>query len=145
MDFRLSPGITPFLADLFVLEIPLALGLAYALRRRPGVELVVALNALGLGAIKLVTDYADVKDIVVAIAGLVGGLVLLSWFGSAAWQTRRLVWFERVVAVGMILVGVYKAVGDFYDPFDLLLADMIVVSGVWILTIRGTSPRPAAA
>jgi hypothetical protein len=143
MDFRLSPGITPFLADLFVLEIPLALGLAYALRRRPGVELVVALNALGLGAIKLVTDYADVKDIVVALAGIVGGLVLLSWFGSAAWRTRGLVRMERVVAVGLILVGVFKAVGDFYDPFDLLLSDMIVVSGVWILMMLDVRPTPA--
>lgn len=132
-SFLLSPGITPLLTDLFVLEFPVALGLAYAVRRGSGVELVVALNVVALGLVKLVTDYGDTKDLFVALAGVAGGLVVLSrWLPGPA-VGRALRFIERLVGVLIIPIGLYKAVGDFYDPFDLLLADLIMVAGVWII------------
>lgn len=146
--FVLSPGITPLLTDLFVLELPVALGVAYAWRGARGFELALALNAVALGLVKLVTDYGDPGDVPVAIGGLVAGtLFALESLKRPAWTRRQ----ASALAVVCGLIGVAKAALDFYDPFDLLLSDLLMVLGVLLTavarTARGTlRPRaPTAA
>jgi hypothetical protein len=150
-DFVLSPGITPLLTDLFVLELPLALGLAYAWRGARGFELALALNAAALGLVKLATDYGDVGDLPVAMGGLLAGaLFALEPLRRPAWTPRQAAGL-LVVGVLVVLIGVAKAAHDFYDPFDLLLADLNMVLGVLLTTValtvrRGRSPpSPATA
>lgn len=145
--FVLSPGITPLLTDLFVLELPLALGFAYAWRGARGFELALALNAIALGVVKLVTDYRDVGDLIVAIGGLIAGtLFALESLKRPAW-TRRQTTGLLVAGVAVGLIGVTKAAVDFYDPFDLLLADLLMVLGVLLTTVALTARqgRPSRA
>lgn len=140
--FVLSPGITPLLTDLFVLELPVALGVSYAWRGARGFELALALNAVALGLVKLVTDYGDPGDLPVAIGGLVAGaLFALEPLKRPAWSRRQA---SALLVVGPVsgLIGLAKAALDFYDPFDLLLSDLLIVLGVLLtavaLTARGT-------
>lgn len=130
-QFLLSPGITPQLTDLFVLEFPIAVGFAYFLKGSKGVELVIGLNALVLAVIKIVTDYSDPYDDLVSVAVLAGGLgVLYPLLVSGAPHLS----FGVGVTLGAVVgaLGLFKAAGDFYDPFDLLMADMGVVAGLWL-------------
>ncbi|MCI4368887.1 MAG: hypothetical protein L3K09_04920 [Thermoplasmata archaeon] len=127
--FTLSPGITPELTDLFVLELPVLLAAGYALRKGRGFEVALALNALALGAIKFATDFTDLPDDVVSIAGLLGGAGVLT-AGGAGWRPRiPPVALWRLLGVLFVLVGAVKALRDFYDPFDLLLADTAIACG----------------
>lgn len=130
-EFLLSPGITPQLTDLFVLEFPIAVGFALFLRGRRGVELVIGLNALALAVIKLVTDYSDPWDDLVALAALAGGVLVLQplFTGRSGGMGVGAATFAGG-AIGAI--GCLKALSDFYDPFDLLLADLGIVTGLWI-------------
>ncbi|MCI4350580.1 MAG: hypothetical protein L3K15_03595 [Thermoplasmata archaeon] len=139
--FRLSPGITPFLTDLFVVELPIAVALGFLLGRSRGVFGTLGANALALGAIKVVTDYPDLPDDVVAFAALVaGGFFLLLGLRASARVHRP----TPVVAFGGVLlvaIGVLKIYSDFYDPFDVLLADLTFVAGcAAILRHRGAEP-----
>ena len=152
-DFQLSPGITPELTDAVLLLFAVSVGVAYAWRGGWGLELAVGANALLLGVIKLITDYSDPLDVPVALAGIVGGLLVLlavlrpgSPFGSHRGS-------EILIGVLLFLIGAYKILRDFYDPFDLLLAALIAVIGVWLITGRygnrrlspgptGNSPPP---
>lgn len=129
--FLLSPGITPQLTDLFVLEFPLAVGFAYFLRGRQGFELAVGLNALVLAVIKLVTDISDPEDVAVALGVLAGGLGVL--YPLLAPRLAPLP-FRVTVPLGAVVgaLGCLKALGDFYDPFDLLMADLGIVTGLWL-------------
>ena len=68
--FVLSPGITPELAEAFVVELPLALALGAIGDGRRGLWTALGVNAALLGAIKLVTDYSDPLDVPVAFSGL---------------------------------------------------------------------------
>ena len=149
-DFVLSPGITPLLTDLFVLELPLALGVAYAWRGGRGFELAIALNAIALGLVKLVTDYGDVGDLPVAVGGLIAGaLFALEPLKRPDWTRRQ---STGLIAVGVVvgLIGIAKAARDFYDPFDLLLADLLMVLGLLLASValtarREGTPRPPMA
>jgi hypothetical protein len=129
--FLLSPGITPQLTDLFVLEFPLAVVFAYFLRGRQGLELAFGLNALVLAVIKLVTDISDPEDVAVALAVLAGGLGVL--YPLLAARGARLSFGVSVLVGGIAgALGCFKALADFYDPFDLLLADLGIVTGLWL-------------
>jgi hypothetical protein len=141
--FVLSPGITPELADAFVIELPVAVGLGYLLARRPGFEVAFALNAVVLAVLKLFTDYGDVPDALIALAALAsGGTWLgLSFHGRAIGGAVR-AWCV-LVGAGSLIAGLVK-LRDFYDPFDLLLADCAIVAGVAVLCYarRPTPPEP---
>jgi len=139
--FQLSPGITPLLTDALLVEFVLLAGGLYRLAGPRGFELAVALNALVFGAIKLGTDFTDLLDIPVAMAGLVGGGAYLVRLVPSL---RR--WSAPSVAVrlGALLlgaIGVAKVALDFYDPFDVLLALLVMVLAFWWLT---SSRRPTA-
>jgi hypothetical protein len=140
--FHLSPGITPELADLFVVELPILVGLAYGLWGRRGVEVAFGLNGVALGVVKFVTDPTDLPDVVVALAGVIGGAAILaSRFGSpSSWFPPPLLW--QALGGVVLVIGVIKILRDFYDPFDLLLGDACVVSGGWLLI--GTVTRPGS-
>jgi hypothetical protein len=131
MMFVLSPGFTPELVDAFVLELPVLLGLGYFFAGRTGFEVVFALNAIALGAIKLYTDWPDLGDDLVALGAIAGGA---GWLVLAALGRGRVLRpaFLGALPLGAfaIAVGVWKAAHDFYDPLDLLLADAAFVSGV---------------
>ncbi|MCI4330781.1 MAG: hypothetical protein L3K19_02895 [Thermoplasmata archaeon] len=129
--FLLSPGITPQMTDLFVLEFPIALGFGYFLQGRRGVELVVALNAVVLALIKLTTDLPDPWDVLVAVGVLAGGLGVA--YPLLAEGAPRLS-FGLSVGLGAVVgaLGCLKALSDFYDPFDLLMADLGIVTGLWL-------------
>ncbi|HEV8049278.1 MAG TPA: hypothetical protein VGP88_01660 [Thermoplasmata archaeon] len=131
--FDLSPGITPALTDVFVVVVPLAVGLGYLLAKRSGFEAAFAVSAIALGAIKVSTDYSDVFDLAVALAAIVGGAVWL-WFSvrGRAWNGRVAEAFGWLLGIGSVVVGLLK-LRDFYDPFDILLADATVVAGVAVL------------
>lgn len=139
-NFLLSPGITPALADLFVIAVPLAAGFGYLLWQRRGLEGAFALAALVLGGIKLYTDFPDLPDDVVAGSAILGG-VLWGLLSTGAFRVGRGRWIPVAVLGGLIfIVGLIK-LRDFYDPFDLLLADTTILAGVaiWLYARRGGS------
>jgi hypothetical protein len=136
-SFRLSPGITPELTDLFVVVVPLAVGFGYLLWRRRGFELAFALSAIVLGGIKLYTDSPDLPDDVVAGSAILAG-VLWALLATGAFRIRRGSWIPVAVLGGFVKLR------DFYDPFDLLLADCIMVAGLAIvLYARGRLTPPS--
>jgi hypothetical protein len=130
--FALSPGITPELADAFVIELPVAVGLGYLLARRTGFEVAFALNTLVLAAIKLVTDFGDLPDVLIALAALAcgGTWAFLAFHGR--WIAGAARAWCVLVGAGSLVAGLVK-LRDFYDPFDLLLADCAIVAGVAVL------------
>ena len=138
----MSPGITPELVGLFVVELPILVGLAYAMGGRKGVELAFALNAVALGLVKLATDLSDLLDLPVALAGLAGGAAILRAHYDASWMWLPPVLLWKILGAAVLLVGAYKILRDFYDPFDLLLGDVCVVAGAWLLL--GTVSRPGS-
>lgn len=143
--FSLSPGITPTLTDIFVVELPILLGILYVAAGRRGVEAGFALNAIVLGAIKVYTDLADPWDDAVAIAALVGGLIVLLPALSAARRRARGSNGPRAVGMVVLFLGVLKIALDFFDPFDVLLADVCVVTGLWLIAwpfVPEPTPRP---
>jgi hypothetical protein len=140
--FNLSPGITPLLTDLFVVELPIAVGLGLVLRGRAGAEIAFALNALALGAIKLVTDYGDRGDWPIIAAALVGGALGLLAAGRAPKPSGPITRMAALlVGLGVVGVAAVKILRDFYDPFDVLLADAAAVTG-FALIARALGARP---
>lgn len=139
----LSPGFTPELTDLFVIELPVAVGLGYLLDRKEGFEIAFAANALVLGLVKLVTDYSDVLDAPVFLAAIAGGAgwLLVATGVLERGSTLRLMGF--VLGSTCVLMGLLK-LQDFYDPLDLLLADTLIVTGValWLLGPAAPSTAP---
>jgi hypothetical protein len=134
--FALSPGITPALTDVFVVELPILLGVGYFLGRRRGFEVVFALNAIALGAVKLYTDWADPPDVVISVAAVASGagwLLALANVGAGGVRPRGA--FPGAGAIGVfgLAAGAWKAWHDFYDPFDLLLADAALISGLALI------------
>ena len=139
--FVLSPGLTPGLTDAFLLELVLAVGVGHLLDRERGVEIALALNAIALASVKLITDWADLPDVPVGVAGILGGGALLlrgRWGRSAAPAGP---WPSRLLGAAVLLLGAVKGFGDFYDPFDLTLGMVLVVVGLWLVAGR-RSPRP---
>ncbi len=139
-SFLLSPGITPEITDVFVVELPIALGLAYLWGRRYGFEVAIALNALALGAVKWVTDYFDLPDVLVALAALVGGALWLANLSGRLPESRLRRAGYAMIAPIFAVIGLAKLF-DFYDPFDILLADAVILSAValWVYR-RSNSP-----
>ncbi len=135
--FLLSPGITPELTDIFVVELPLAVGLGYLLGRRYGFEVLFALNAVALGAVKWYTDYFDLPDVAVALAAIVGGALWLATLVERVPANRARRTAFSVLAPIFALVGAVKLL-DFYDPFDILLADAVIVVAVALWVYRTT-------
>ena len=140
--FNLSPGITPELVGVVVLEFPLLVALLYSLRRDRGVEWAFALNALGLGLVKLGTDYADPGDLAVALSGIFGGLLLLYRSIGPPMRPSGSAAFLGVVVAG---IGAIKAARDFFDPFDLVLAAVLLAVGAWLAEPWLRSLRPSRA
>jgi hypothetical protein len=142
--FLLSPGITPELTDVFVIGVPLAVGLGGLLFGRRGLEVAFGASAVALGAIKFATDLTDLGDDLVALGATLGGL---GWVFLALRPMPRGRLFRALVVlfgVFAVVVGLIKIRDDFYDPFDLLLADTSIVAGVaWILYGRGARGGPA--
>ena len=132
--FELSPGITPGLTGAVSILIPLALGLGAFAAGRRGFAVALGIGAVALGVIKIVTDFTDPPDVLVAAAGIVAGVV---------WAVHEL----RPFLHGRLRRGLGGAVGalafvvgaiklrDFYDPFDLVLADLVVLGGVALLLV----------
>jgi len=127
--FDLSPGITPALVGAVAVELPLALALGHLLLRERGFAIALGMNGVVLGAIKVLTDYRDLYDTTLALLALAGGLALVAWTGDRRW---------RVPGVVLLFLGVYgssfgitKLIGDFYDPFDLMVADLAISLGAW--------------
>ena len=144
--FQLSPGITPLLADVVLVEFVLLLAILYRARGADGFEAAVALNALALGAIKLGTDYADLLDDPVALAGIIGGSLYL-WGLRTPRSLRPAPGKGTLVVAAVVgLLGVLKLYLDFYDPFDLLLALLAIVLALWwFASVRRRSRDPAVA
>jgi hypothetical protein len=142
--FLLSPGITPELTDVFVIELPLALAVGYLFGRRTGFEVAFALNALALGVVKLVTDFPDVWDDLVSFSALFGGGLWLVTTLRMVDGRSSLRWVSAAAGLFFVLVGLAKLT-DFYDPFDLLLADAVIVSGIALWVYRRGYPGPAVA
>ncbi len=141
--FVLSPGITPLLTDLFVVEFPILLAFGYLWKAGRGIELAIAANALAMSLIKLVTDYSDLYDDLVAGATLLsGGLLLVHAASSSRPRVPAARALEVLIAVGAIGLGLTKIRTDFYDPFDALLADLGVVSGAIVLATLFRRPSP---
>ena len=132
--FQLSPGITPLLTDVLVVEFVLLAGGLYRLAGPRGFEFAVALNALILGAIKLVTDYTDLLDLPVALAGLIAGALYLARLVPATRQWSAPTAAVRGGALILGVIGVAKVALDFYDPFDVLLGLLEMVLSFWWLT-----------
>ena len=133
--FLLSPGITPELTDVFVLELPIALGVGYLLGGRRGFELAFAANAVVLAIVKLVTDYFDPWDDAVALSALFAGGLWIGVREGGGVGGRAARTILGVVGIASLLFGLLKLT-DFYDPFDLLLADAAIVSGIALLVLR---------
>ncbi len=130
-DFVLSPGITPLIAEVAVAIVPLALLTGYAFGRGRGLGLGFAAVLLGLSAFKLYTDWFDPYDVIVAVGGIFGGLLV-------AQSVRRGPPLRRgalriPIAVVLAIVGLYKIRADFFDPYDLELSVLIFASAGWVL------------
>lgn len=138
--FLLSPGITPLLTDWSLVAFVLLPGLGAAWGGRRGFLVGFLLVGVGLAAVKLVTDWFDPFDDVIAVGALAGAL------GWAARDLRVSLRAERhaYLAVGLfaLLTGLLKVYSDFYDPFDLLVALTGVVGGLALLGPRPRRPRP---
>ena len=131
--FLLSPGITPTITDVFVVEFPILLGLAYAIWGRRGVVAGFGLNGLALGLVKVYTDWSDLLDLLVALAVLAASLaVLLPLDGPPRVALRRSAALRALGGLALLL-GLLKIALDFFDPFDVLLTDVGVVAGLWLL------------
>ena len=141
--FQLSPGITPELTDAFVIELPLALAAGYLFGRRVGFEVAMALNAVALGVVKFLTDYADPWDDLVSAAAVLGGGFWIPTVRGALNGRRPLRTALAIAGLVCVLIGVYKLT-DFYDPFDLLLADCVIVAGLALWVYRRGYPGPTA-
>lgn len=133
-SFLLSPGITPELTDVFVIELPLALAAGYLFGRRGGFEYALAANALVLGLIKVVTDFADPWDDAVSLAALLGGALWILTIGGRRSDRTRLRGSIALAGLAFVALGILKIVTDFYDPFDILLADTAIAAGgaLWV-------------
>jgi hypothetical protein len=146
--FMLSPGFTPELTDFFVIELPLAVGLGYLFGRRLGFEIAFAANTLILGLVKLVTDYSDLPDAVVALGAIAAGLAWLLLATQVLRGPRALRTLGWGLGAFCVLLGVLK-LQDFYDPLDLLLGDALIIAGValWLRRHAGVGPGhvPAAS
>jgi hypothetical protein len=147
-DFNLSPGITPELTDLFLLEFTVVLGVAYFWRGGRAVELVIGLNAVALGVIKAVTDWSDLPDLAVALAAIVAGgaLSVQALLPGGRLPAPAALWV--VIGLGAVALGLIKVALDFYDPFDLLLAALTVVAGFGIAVRAagwGRGSRPSGS
>ncbi len=148
-DFCLSPGVTPFLTSLVVVEFALVTGLAYTVAGGRGFEVAVAGNAMVLGLFKLVSDYRDLGDLPISFAALGGGLAatLLAARRVRLSDARRTI--LRAGGLLVALVGWVKIALDFCDPFDLLLGATAVVAGILVWTYgqasRVPAPPPAAS
>lgn len=129
----MSPGITPELTDLFVIAVPIALGLAYGWRPQGGLEIAFGALAIALGLVKLWTDLPDLPDDSVALAALLTGigtlLVRLRRFPTLL-AARVGIAAASGVAIGL---GALKIQTDFLDPFDILVSDAALVGGAWLL------------
>jgi hypothetical protein len=143
--FLLSPGITPTLTDAALVVFLVGLGAGSVLGGRRGFVLGLAAAGTIVGAIKLYTDWADPKDDLIA---LVAVAAVLFWAVSTVIPTVR-TRFPAVLgyagATIAILTGMYKAGGDFYDPFDLLVAFTSLLGGLGVAvdlvrTRRGRGP-----
>jgi hypothetical protein len=135
--FLLSPGLTPELTDVFVIEVPLALGAGMILARRTGLGWALLLNLLVLGIIKYLTDASDLHDDIVSIGAMVSAIAV--GLSLRVPRVRGLRVFEFLLGLFALGIGIWKAVSDFYDPFDLLLSDMLMLAGLWLLI---GMPRP---
>ncbi len=146
--FLLSPGITPALTDLFVVEMPIALGLGYLVAGRRGFEGAFLANLFALAAVKFVTDYPDLADDAVTLAALASGIVWGIRLVGSTIRSRRARIGPRLLGAVAIALGIVKIVTDPYDPFDILLADAAIVAGValWIARpLRGPGATPVVA
>lgn len=139
--FQLSPGITPLLTDVLLVEFVLLAGGLYRLAGPRGFEFAVALNAFVFGAIKLVTDYTDLLDLPVALAGVVAGGLFLARLVPRSWRWSAPATLVRSGALVLGVIGVAKVALDFYDPFDVLLGLLEMVLAFWWLTASRRSGR----
>jgi hypothetical protein len=132
--FVLSPGITPALVSAFAIELPLVFGLAYVVFRNRGLEFAIALNALALGVIKVVTDYADPYDMLVAAGTLLAGGAMFGVALRPASPPYRLA-PAALLIVGFygIAVGAFKILTDPLDPFDSFLSASAIIAGAFLL------------
>jgi len=131
MDFALSPGITPAIVDVVVLEFPVAVAAGLHFAGRRGVLAAFALNSVGLGAYKFATDYTDFWDAVLALAAVALGLVILAVAMGRPLPGPWPAW--TVVGVIAMSLAAIKVRTDFYDPFDLLLSVVLGLLGVYVL------------
>ncbi len=149
--FLLSPGITPTITDIFVVEMPIALGLAYLFGGRRGFEAAFLANLFALAAVKLWTDFADLGDDSLTVAALAVGLLWTVRLGRVGDRSMCPGVGVRVVGVVAIALGIFKIATDPFDPFDILLADAAIVAGasIWVAVAgrappAGPRPGPAA-
>lgn len=142
--FELSPGITPLLADAAVVVLPLAIAAGVLAGGRRC--LLVALGAVTavLGLIKVLTDWGDLKDLVVGLAGVgVGLAAVIETLDVPALRTlpRAL---EIALGAAGVLVGTYKVVSDFYDPFDAELGALTASVALQVVVARSLRRRGAS-
>jgi len=131
--FRLSPGITPRIAESAIFLVTLSLGLGYLTHNERLLGIILSLDVGSMASFKVYTDYSDFRDLVFASVSLFIAFVnILAIFlmskvnpGSHLRAAAACLTLLCVVGVGLSLL---KVRGDFYDPFDLLLASISIVT-----------------
>ncbi|MHB1869141.1 MAG: hypothetical protein ACYCPP_09385, partial [Nitrososphaerales archaeon] len=124
--FNLSPGITPFIADIAILGLVLSFGLAAFLSRRSGLRpalLVLGIDSVLVSVFKLYTDYADFWDALLAMIILIEALFVIQ-LGSRKSKLQSGLTRKLALVFGILglVLSADKILSDFYDPFDLLLS-----------------------
>jgi hypothetical protein len=89
--------------------------------------------------VKFITDFSDPWDDLVSLAAALGGAF---WLGiTHGWTNPGRALRNGVLSVGVfaILIGLIKLT-DFYDPFDLLLADAVIAAGIALVVYHRGYP-----
>ena len=144
-SFQLSPGITPELVSTVVVAFPLVLMAGYLLGRGRGFEAAFAASAVALSVVKFLTEPGDLGDDVVALVGAAAGATMLrlALVSGGRFPVPR----PGLALVGLlgVLIGAVKAIGDPLDPYDLLLAAVLLASGAFLVAFwvhGGRRPVP---
>ncbi len=121
--FRLSPGITPRIAESAIFLVTLSLGLGYLTRNERVFGIILSLDVGLMASFKVYTDYSDFKDLVFASEALSVACVniltiLLKSKGNPGVALRVAVACSALLCVVGAGLSLLKVRSDFYDPFD---------------------------
>jgi hypothetical protein len=144
--FLLSPGITPFITDASLVLYVLGPAIGAIVGGRRGLIASFAAVSVLVSIIKLVTDWSDLWDDVVSVAGL-GAPLLLARADARAQAGEPPRASFLMLGAAAVALGFVKVISDFYDPFDMLVAFSAIIAGLallrfWTLPGRAAPPAP---